>query len=139
MTLHTKFQCISIYFARDVCSFMDHIFWFMFFFVFVFQITQDKSSTHMKMFVVMTNWKEFLGWFTLPKHKNFNIGKFTTKITPYQRLILYSAVHTPASKKLIMICNTLFLLNYFFSVLRYIEQSIENVHFTDQSTDNGQC
>ena len=139
MTLHTKFQCISIYFARDVCSFMEPYFLVYVCFFFVFQITQDKSSTHLKMFVVMTNWKEFLGWFTLPKHKNFNIGKFTTKITPYQRLILYSAVHTPAWKKLIMICNTLFLLNYFFSVLRYIEQSIENVHFTDQSTDNGQC
>ena len=33
----------------------------------------------------MTNWEEFFSWFTLSKHKSFNLGKFTTKITAHPK------------------------------------------------------
>ena len=47
MTLHTKFQCIFIYFAGDIRNLVDPYFAVHNFF---YRNTQNKNFTHMEIF-----------------------------------------------------------------------------------------
>ena len=87
MTLYTKFQFISIYFAGDINNSLD-----LYFAVHVFFLnTQNKNSTHLVIFDSNTKWEDFFSWSALPKHKNL------TWVNLQQKLQLIEKPAVPCS------------------------------------------
>ena len=92
-----SFDCtyqISLYHLAGDKEFSGPVFCRKYFF---FKILKMKILPTWRYLIVMTNWEEFFSWFTLSKHKNFNLGKFTTKNYSSLKNGPYSAVHTPVT------------------------------------------
>ena len=58
-------------------------------FFFFFEILKIKFLPTWRYLIVMTNWEEFFSWFTLPKHKGFNLVNFSSIVFEVNKTVLF--------------------------------------------------